>query len=221
MLTTRVQKTALLGPAFLMTTGAAILFMADGKNFLNQPIGAAFFTLWNIWWVVVFSLRSQSISRAGLTMKIPAGVLFGGIFLAVCLGAPWEYLHFSAPLPRNGFSAWLGVGLMALAVVLVTATLWAMDHYCAKSAASSAGCYLVSRGPFRYVRHPGYFSLTLFLVGIALCLSSLIAWIAVGASILTCLLQISNDEKQLAWTYVKAYEAYRKQTHWAYLPGVF
>ncbi len=77
---------------------------------------------------------------------------------------------------------------MSFAIGLVMATLWQVNQVGATMAVSSTGCYLVRRGPFQYLRHPGYLSITLFLVGTALCLSSLIAWLATGVFIATCLL---------------------------------
>ncbi len=221
MLNSQVRKIALLGTAFQMLTGAAMLFVADGKDFLVQPIGAAFFALWNIWWVVVFSLSTKSVLHGGQILNISSMILFGGVLLAAVLGAPWEYLHFSEPLPRNGFFPWLGAGLMSLAIGLVMATLWQVNQVGATMAGSSTGCYMVRRGPFQYLRHPGYLSITLFLVGTALCLSSLIAWLATGVFIATCLLRISWEEKQLTLTFGKAFEEYRHQTPWAYLPGLY
>ncbi len=84
-------------------------FAADGKVFLSKPIGVAFVILWFTWWVMAFSMRSQKFFPDNRRACVMHGFLYIGIVLAIGVGAPWEYVHFSQPFARDSLMAWLGV----------------------------------------------------------------------------------------------------------------
>jgi protein-S-isoprenylcysteine O-methyltransferase Ste14 len=73
----------------------------------------------------------------------------------------------------------------------------------------------VTTGPYRLVRHPIYFGLSLVAMGEALAFSSWPAVVAVLAAIVpTFLWRAWSEERLLADTFGAHYAHYRKQTKW-------
>ncbi len=221
MVTTNILKTALQGASFLMVTGALMLFAADGKVFLSQPIGVAFFILWIIWWVMTFSMRSQRFFPDNPRAVVMHGFLYIGIVLAIGVGAPWEYIHFFQPFPRDSLMAWLGVIVSILSIHLLVLSMWTAGNLYGIRKNLTSDAYLITSGPYRYVRHPGYLSGVLFLMGIALALSSLIAWAAFGIATAFVIFRIRKDEQKLEEDYCEDIRKLKVRPHWRLLPGIF
>ena len=144
-----------------------------------------------------------------------------GIVLAVCVGAPWEYTHFIQPLPRDGLLAWVGVTVSVFSVFLLTMAMWKAGNLYGIRRNQAGDTYLVSGGPYRYVRHPGYLSGVLFIMGIALSLSSLIAWFAFVLATAYSIFRIRKDEEKLEQIFTEAFTNYRVRTRWMLFPGIF
>lgn len=198
-----------------------MLFAADGKVLLSKPLGVAFFIVWILWWVIAFSMRSQKFLPCGRRARALHGTFYIGIILAICVGAPWEYTHFIQPLPRNGLLAWVGVTVSVFSVFLLTAAMWMAGNLYGIRRNDAGDTYLVSGGPYRYVRHPGYLSGVLFIMGIALSLSSLIAWFAFVLVTAYSIFRIRKDEEKLEQMFTEAFTNYRVRTRWMLLPGIF
>jgi protein-S-isoprenylcysteine O-methyltransferase Ste14 len=221
MNTTNFQKTAFQGTAFLMSTGALILIAAHGKDFLSTTIGVSFLILWTIWWLLAFSLRSQPFFPGDKKRTIPYAVLYGSVIGLTCFDAPWEYLHFNSPIPRDGWLSWIGVGVIILSMILLTTTMWVNGGFLDIRSMVEKEYYFVTKGPYRYVRYPGYLSVLLFMAGCALCLSSLMAWAALIITLLFSLYQIRQDEQQMQKIYANRFLKIKNRAHWVLIPGIY
>jgi protein-S-isoprenylcysteine O-methyltransferase Ste14 len=71
---------------------------------------------------------------------------------------------------------------------------------------------LVTNGPYRYIRHPRYLGIILFLSGISLVFLSLIALILVLITIIVLLWRIRDEEKLMFREFKEAWEDYKKKT---------
>ncbi|WP_144761744.1 isoprenylcysteine carboxylmethyltransferase family protein [Curtobacterium sp. 9128] len=78
----------------------------------------------------------------------------------------------------------------------------------------------VTAGPYRWVRHPGYSALILYLVGVTLLpgcwLGALFVLPVVGGA----LHRIRVEEQLLVSDYGDAYRAYSRRTPWRLVPGL-
>jgi protein-S-isoprenylcysteine O-methyltransferase Ste14 len=71
---------------------------------------------------------------------------------------------------------------------------------------------LVTRGPYRWVRHPFYASVALFVVGVSLAAASWF-FLASGAIVLTLIgIRTRTEEAKLEERFGEDYRAYKRQT---------
>ena len=131
-----------------------------------------------------------------------------------------EYIHFSQPIPREGPLAWLGVGVSIFSIILLTTSMWVAKNQTGAQKTRYMSMYIATTGPYRHVRHPGYLSVILYVMGIALSLSSLIAWAALAMTIGFSIICIRKDEENLEKFYAEKFIGYKVQTPWILLPGL-
>lgn len=77
-----------------------------------------------------------------------------------------------------------------------------------------------SRGPYRYVRHPGYVGGILYALGVPLMLGSLWAFIPGGLGILIIVTRTVLEDKTLQEE-LAGYKEYTQQTRFRLLPGIW
>ena len=137
---------------------------------------------------------------------------------AAAIAGTW--LPFAFPLPPGAPS---GPGREALADVLLICGLawavWSLRYLDRNISMLAQARDIVSRGPYRWVRHPLYLGELVAALGIAIAVNSYLAlalWVAL------CGLQAYRAvrEEQVLLQALPAYRAYRSRTA-ALLPGVF
>jgi protein-S-isoprenylcysteine O-methyltransferase Ste14 len=102
-----------------------------------------------------------------------------------------------------GFGALLGAGW----------TLVSIGSNISPTVLTRSGQSLVTRGPYRWIRHPLYASGMSLLIAIGLMSESLLilGWIAVGVALLLTIV-IPREERELVQRFGSEYEQYRKRT---------
>ncbi len=95
----------------------------------------------------------------------PAGLAFFAGVVAY-LVRPASMAWASMPLPVA--ARWLGVGLGAIAAILLTWTFRRLGKNITDTVVTRRDHTLVLHGPYRWVRHPFYGSVTLFLLAVSL-----------------------------------------------------
>jgi protein-S-isoprenylcysteine O-methyltransferase Ste14 len=212
----------LVGLLFFAFVCCLVIVLAGGGwTFLQRPVGALCLVLWIGWWLLIAVGRQRGVpsaydrsQRVILTLGIVALV---GLIVA----PPWEYTHFSGPIPRDGPLAWFGLALFAAGTILQAAAFWALRGMYTSRLGVQPGHRLVMGGPYRLLRHPGYLSNLLCLGGIGLALSSLAG---LGLTLLVVPLivrRIEREEEMLATELGQEYERYRRQVQWRLIPYVF
>jgi protein-S-isoprenylcysteine O-methyltransferase Ste14 len=198
-----------------------IVVAGGGTSFLRRPIGVAYLVLWIAWWALILVGRRRGVpstynrSQRGI---IALGTL-ALAFLVVL--PPWEYNHFAGPIPRDGLLAWLGLALFATGIVLQAIAFWALRGLYTSRLGVQPGHRLVTSGPYRLVRHPGYLSNLLCLAGMGLALSSLVG---LGLTLLVVpliRLRIGREEEMLKAEFGQEHERYRDTVKWRLVPWVF
>jgi protein-S-isoprenylcysteine O-methyltransferase Ste14 len=71
---------------------------------------------------------------------------------------------------------------------------------------------LVQRGPYAIVRHPIYTGFLVALMGTALTLGTLAAWLGVAAALIGLLIRVDIEDRMMAAEFGDAHAAYRAHT---------
>ena len=190
---------------------------------LGGPYGVlmASFAAWAVLEIWVFArdarrVEGRSADRGtlpGVILAVAAGV-WAGFWAASAL--PWAAMGLArVPLFWTGVvMMWAGIGLRLWAVLTLGAffrvTVVVQDQH-----------QLVTAGPYRVLRHPGYAGSILTLVGLGLGLGN---WVSFGAIAAACALgygwRIAAEEAALRGRFGEAHAAWRKTT-WAVIPWVW
>ena len=206
-------KTRRAAQAIFFALSILFILWVAGLEFVQRPVGLAYLVLWTALAVATGVFRRpgapSKYDRSQIAWRTVLGV-FG--FVAILVLGPWEYTHLSGPLPRDGVLAWIGIALFALGIVI---NAWAMatlrSLYTVRLSVQE-GHRLVTGGPYRIVRHPGYFGFLLALPGMGLALGSLTI-LAFTVAILAWLVsRIKEEETMLVEEFGDAYRAYQKRT---------
>ena len=206
---------------FVLLCCLLIVAAGGGVAFLRRPVGAAYLALWIVWWLLIAVGRQRGVSSAyDRSQRL---ILALGIVALVALVAlpPWEYAHFSGPIPRDGPSAWIGLALFAAGIALQAAAFWALRGLYTSRLGIQPEHRLVTSGPYRLVRHPGYLSNLLCLTGIGLALGSLVGMGLTVFVVPLIVQRIRREEEMLTAELGQEYQHYRQRTRWRLIPHVF
>ena len=126
------------------------------------------------------------------TLRPAALAFFVGLF--AYLVRPASMTWASMPLPVA--VRWVGVVLLATAAVLQTWTFRRLGRNITDTVVTRRDHTLVLHGPYRWVRHPFYASVTLLLLGMSLTAASWFLLLA-GAVVVTLLVIRTRREEDL------------------------
>ncbi len=114
-----------------------------------------------------------------------------------------------------------GVLLSSAAIIVgLTARFYLGRSYSPRSHRVD-GSSLVQEGPYRWIRHPLYTAMTLWIVGWPLIIASFIGSIlTIGFMIPAILSRIRSEEGELLQSYGEVYQQYRERT-WRLFPFVY
>jgi protein-S-isoprenylcysteine O-methyltransferase len=134
-------------------------------------------------------------------------------FAVVFFGAPLEWLFLPHWLPRAAGAQWIGVALIAAGLLLRAWTRLALGRQYRGRLQADRTQPLVRRGPFRYVRHPGYAGFVLLALGTAIGYSSVIGLTAITLLLLPGLAyRMRVEEALLVAAYGPDYRDYQRAT---------
>jgi protein-S-isoprenylcysteine O-methyltransferase Ste14 len=217
-----VQRIRLAGLLFfLLLCCIAIVLAGGGWSFLRRPVGVVYLALWIAWWLLIAAGRQRGAPSAYDRSQRLIYALGVAALASLVILPPWEYAHFTGPIPRDGPLAWAGLALFGAGIGLQAAAFRALRGLYTSRLGMQPGHRLVTSGPYRLVRHPGYLSNLACLAGIGLALSSLAG---LGLTLLVVPLivrRIEGEEEMLAAEFGEEYERYRQRTRWRLLPPVF
>lgn len=207
--------------AFAATCSVLIATAGGGAAFVRHPVGVTYLALWSGWWLVI-AMGRQRGARSTYDKSQWVVIALGTLALiGLIILPPWEYAHFTGPLPRDGLWAWVGLGLFAAGIALQVAAFRALRGFYTSRLGIQPGHHLVTGGPYRLVRHPGYLSNLMCLTGMGLALSS-IAGLALVAFVLPLIVwRIACEEQMLVTELGAAYQAYKQRTRWHLIPLIY
>jgi protein-S-isoprenylcysteine O-methyltransferase Ste14 len=159
------------------------------------------------------SLKTSG-SDGGSTILI--GVSFGvAIVLPLVLNA------FRLGQMSSSIFQWIGLSMMLLGLALRVWSMSVLGTYYSRTLRVSQAQTIVSQGPYRVIRHPGYLGTIVVWIGFSLALSNWIATLVVTAAMFgVYAYRIRTEEAMLLTQFGEAYQAYSQGT-WRLLPFLY
>jgi protein-S-isoprenylcysteine O-methyltransferase Ste14 len=139
----------------------------------------------------------------------PVGLAMWVGVIAYLINPAWMAWS-SVPLPV--WLRWSGAGVLFLGVALLAWTLRNLGVNLTDTVVTRQAHTLITQGPYRWVRHPFYDALALFVVGFALITAN---WfiLATGAVVFLLLaVRSQTEEALLSARFGEAYRSYQKST---------
>lgn len=209
-LDTKARRVA-QGIFFALSIG--LILLVSGLEFAQRPVGLAFLVLWIALGVATAAFRQPGTRSAYDRAQLPFLAVLGVFgFLALLVVGPWEYTHLSGPLPRDGVLAWVGIVLFAVGVGINAWAMWTLRGLYTVRLSVQAGHRLITDGPYRVVRHPGYSGFLLVLPGMGLALGSLAILAFVLPIVAWLVVRIRDEEAMLLTEFGEAYRSYQRRT---------
>jgi protein-S-isoprenylcysteine O-methyltransferase Ste14 len=154
-----------------------------------------------------FSRREEPL-LIHIPLKLCA--LAGLIFLVMWLARPGLVAWAQAPLPA--WLRWAGAGIALSAAPLLGWTFHTLGHNLTDTVATRANSYLVTAGPYRWVRHPFYVTIFLFMTGFSLLCAVWPFALLMGAVLVLLAVRTPLEERKLVERFGDAYVAYAART---------
>jgi protein-S-isoprenylcysteine O-methyltransferase Ste14 len=198
---------------YILVTSMVILLTGGGSAFFNKSIGACYLILWILWWTITFIGRRKgedTIYNKGQKMLV---IISGIVSIPFLIYIPvWEYSNFQGPIPRDGVLSWAGIILFATGIIIQSVAMWQLKGFYTVRIGIQPEQKLITSGLYRFIRHPGYLSYIITIIGIGLALSSILTLIFVIFIVLFLVLRITGEEEMLLKEFGDEYKAYMNRT---------
>jgi len=142
-------------------------------------------------------------------------------FVAIFFAPPLEFLFLPALLPRNLVMELAGLVIILLGLTFRIWTRLTIGGMYSGYLRVKVGHVLVTDGPYRLVRHPGYTGFVIMALGLCIGYSSLIGLAAVPVLLLPGLAyRMKVEERLLIEQFGEEYRAYARKAR-RLIPGVW
>jgi protein-S-isoprenylcysteine O-methyltransferase Ste14 len=157
------------------------------------------------------ALRSFGVAGEALGLSYDPGIVLVAAVTEpakVAVLLDYSRWHLVPALEHPALQA-LGLAVTVIGSAgLVWTDRWLARHFASDAAATE----LMTRGPYRVVRHPRYLSILLLTLGFALAFASIIGWALVFIVLAALLHRIAREEVHLREVFGAAFEAYTHRT---------
>jgi protein-S-isoprenylcysteine O-methyltransferase Ste14 len=205
---------------FATITCLTVLSIAGGKDFLSQPLGLVYLALLFLWMATLAIGRKTGARSAYDSSQRRIYALLAVIYSVIIFAVPWEYAHFSGPIPREGLLAWAGLIVFALGIFFRSWAVWALHGFYTARLGIQPGHRLITTGPYGFVRHPGYLGEIASVLGMSLALSSLIGLAMTILLVPVLIRRIGTEEEMLLARFGDEYREYVQRTK-RLIPGIY
>jgi len=198
---------------YLAGTSMIIWLAGGGVVFSRSSVGITYLILWNIWWMVTFIGRRKGVETQHDQSHKWLVILSGWISVPfLIIVPPLESAHFSGPVPRAGSAAWIGLLFFALGIILQSIAMWQLRSYYTVHLGVRKDQRLVTTGLYRWIRHPGYLSYLISILGISLAMSSVATLVFDILIFIFIRMRIMSEEKMLLEEFGEQYAKYMQRT---------
>ena len=218
---TVIRRLGVAALALTIQMGPALLIWGGWERYSRNPARWAL-ALISVGGAISAAINGLNLSRGQRGVqrqRIAIVLLAGGIVLGRVL-SPLSDRHNRLVLPGGDLIRWLGVLVTGIGVALFESSRTVMGRQYSFMAAIQTDHKLVTAGPYRWVRHPGYAGLVFFQLGYALIFRSLLGLAALVPLLTVLLWRIADEEELLISEFGEQYERYREETA-RFVPYVF
>lgn len=152
--------------------------------------------------------RSQEGMFILATLR-PVGFLHWAGVLAYLINPAWMAWS-SVPLPL--WLRWTGAALMPLGAGLVVWTFRALGPNLTDTVVTRQSHTLVTRGPYRFIRHPLYDAVAVLAMSMSLQMANWFMLATGAAAVILLAIRSRTEEDRLLARFGESYRAYRSQT---------
>jgi protein-S-isoprenylcysteine O-methyltransferase Ste14 len=152
--------------------------------------------------------RTQEGVPMMIALRLGGLAVWGGVIAFMIDPALMTWSSVSLPPAAR----WTGVGLAMLTAVLLTWTLRSLGPNLTDTVVTRAAHTLVTSGPYRWVRHPFYDCMALFVVSLALMMANWFVMVAGGLMFALLAIRSRTEEQKLLERFGEPYRAYRAAT---------
>lgn len=181
-----------------------------------QLLGQAvvFWAVVGIWVIVNFlSGRNHKLPQRNKIAKRSDSLVFYSAELGLIIAFVLKLLYPHARLYDTSLFFWFGIALICAGTWLRQVAINTLGTYHVMTIATQENQPVISRGVYRYIRHPSYLGAIIAVVGVALSLNSLIGSIGlVAVTIATLVHRIGIEDTYLSEHLGKSYQLYRQHT---------
>lgn len=176
--------------------------------------------------VAIIATELALASRARSPRAFPAALLTDQLMFcstAVSLGGGLVFsLVLQPPMVQPALpSVLLGLLCGTGGVILRAVSMRSLSDMYSLTLRSDPSQKLVSTGPYRHIRHPGYAGILLAILGLQLIIGT---WLSVALTMLVALtapIRIRVEEDMLIARFGAEYQAYRDRTRFRMVPGLY
>ncbi len=160
---------------------------------------------------ILLRRRSPDATRArdAGTLHVLVVVISASVVLAAGFDG-LDVARFARPLQAPLW--WLGIAMMLAGMPLRWWSIHVLARHFTVDVSIREDHALVSRGPYRRLRHPSYTGLLMTFLGFALCLGNWLSLVAIVPVVLAFLWRIRVEERALAAALPDRYPAYADRT---------
>jgi protein-S-isoprenylcysteine O-methyltransferase Ste14 len=152
--------------------------------------------------------RTQEGVVMMIVLRLGGFAVWAGV-IAFMIDPAWMAWS-SMPLPAG--ARWAGVGLTVVTAMLLIWTLRSLGPNLTDTVVTRVAHTLVTRGPYRWVRHPFYDCMALFMVSIALMMANWFVIVSGGVMFALLANRSRTEENKLLERFGEPYRAYRAST---------
>jgi protein-S-isoprenylcysteine O-methyltransferase Ste14 len=158
---------------------------------------------------------SLSRTAAGAEVVMAVSTVFA-LVVATVAGSALPRLTIQPPQAAFG----IGLTLLVLGVGLRLVAVHQLGAYYTLSLGVQVGQRVLTRGLYRWVRHPGYAGTLLAILGIGFALGTWASVFSVQLVLPALAARIRGEERLLSTAFGSAYVEYCAVTRWRLVPGV-
>ncbi len=126
----------------------------------------------------------------------------------------------SAEIRPAGLAFAVGIAMMLGGISIRAASALTLGAFYTLQLGIQPGHTVLSGGPYRWVRHPGYAGTLVALLGLGTALGNWYSVLAIGFVVPALVIRIGIEEQMLRRALGEPYDSYCNRTRWRLLPGV-